>query len=138
MADKPSLARRWEDYRVSKTQLFWACVLCIGGTLILGFTWGGWVTGGTAQSMVSTAAIGARAELAASICVQRFVSGPDATAKLASLKATDSWKRDDVIEKDGWVTLAGADKPIAGAAALCVHQLMDANLPAPKPAKTSG
>ena len=137
MADKPSLSRRWQDLQASKAQLFWACAVCVGATLIGGFTWGGWVTGGTAKDMASTAAISARAELAAAICVQRFANGPDAKVKLASLKDAASYLRDDMIEKDGWVTLAGADKPIAGAATLCVRQLMDTTLPLPKAVKTS-
>jgi hypothetical protein len=134
MADKPNLARRWQDLQASKTQLFWACAVCVGATMIGGFTWGGWVTGGTAKEMVSTAAIGARAEMAAAICVERFANGPDAKAKLASLKGAASYLRNDMIEKDGWVTLTGAEKPIAGAAVLCVRQLMDET---PKAAKTS-
>lgn len=138
MADNPSIARRWRDFQASKTQLFWACATCIGATLIIGFSWGGWVTGGTAKDMVTSAATGARAELAAAVCVQKFVDGPDAVAKLTSLKGTDSWKREEMIEKGGWVTLAGADKPIAGAAILCVRQLMDAKLPMAKAAKSPG
>jgi len=138
MADKPSLSRRWQDLQASKTQLFWACAVCIGATMIGGFTWGGWVTGGTAKEMATTAATGARAELVATICVERFANGPDAKAKLASLKDASSYMRNDMIEKDGWVTMAGSDKPVTGAAALCVRQLMDATLPAPKAAKTSG
>lgn len=138
MSDNPGIAERWRNFQATKTQLFWACVLCIGATMIGGFTWGGWVTGGTAKDMAISATQGARAELAAAICVQQFVIGPDAKTRLASLKDADSWKRDDIIEKAGWVTLAGADTPISGAAVLCVRQLMDDKLPMPKAAKTSG
>jgi len=138
MAGKPSISQRWNDLQPTKTQLFWSCAACVGAAVIGGFTWGGWVTGGTAKDMASTAAIGARAELAAAICVQEFANGPDAKAKLASLKDAASYLRTDMLEKDGWVTMIGADKPVAGAAALCVRQLMDATLPLPKAAKTSG
>lgn len=119
-----SLTQRWSDYRASKTQLFWACAACVIATLVVGFTWGGWVTGGTADQMAATAATEARAQLAASVCVERFAKGPDAIAQLAALKSSDSWKRDTFIEAGGWATLAGMDKPIAGAASLCVQQLM--------------
>ena len=100
MADNRGLMGRWEDYRASKTVLFWSCTACVVVTLIVGFSWGGWVTGSTAGTMASKAAAGARAELAATICVNRFVSAPDAATALASLKNSDSWKRDDFI-KDG-------------------------------------
>ncbi|HEX2116210.1 MAG TPA: hypothetical protein VHM01_17540 [Alphaproteobacteria bacterium] len=126
-----SLTQRWEKLQASKTQVFWACAASVVATLIIGFTWGGWVTGGTAKERAVTAATEARAELAATVCVERFIKGPDAMAQLATLKGSDSWKRDSFIEAGGWATLAGMDKPVAGAASLCVQQLMT-------PAKTSG
>ena len=134
MTDKPSLSRRWNDLQASKTQLFWACAVCVVATMVIGFTWGGWVTGGTADKLASTAATGARAELAAAICVSRFTGAPDAKAKLASLKGAASYQQGDIIEKDGWVTIIGTDKPVAGAAALCVRQLLEA-APAATPVK---
>lgn len=131
MTEKPTMARRWQDLQASKTQLFWACAACIAGTLILGFTWGGWVTGSTAGKMASTAALGARAELAAAVCAQRFAEAPDAKAKLASLKEASSYQRSDIIEKAGWVTMIDSGKPVEGAAVLCVQQLMNPPVKSP-------
>jgi hypothetical protein len=105
--------------------------------MIIGFTWGGWVTGSTAERMATEGATAARADLAAVICVTRFENGLDAVVNLASLKASDSWSRNDFIEKGGWATLAGTEKPIAGAANLSVQRLMDAKPPL-KAARVSG
>ena len=137
MADKPSISRRWRDYQASKAVVFWCCAASVVATMVVGFGWGGWVKGSTAQDMAATAAAGARAELAAAVCLHRFVNGPNATAQLASLKGTDSWKRDAFIEEGGWVTLQGVEKSVTGAASLCAQQLMDAKLPA-KAAGASG
>jgi hypothetical protein len=137
MSEKQSVLRRWENYRVSKTVVFWACAGCIVATVIIGFTWGGWVTGGAAERMASQGATAARADLAATLCVSRFATGPDAVVNLASLKASDSWTRSDLIEKGGWATLAGTDKPVSGAADLCARRLMDAP-PAAKAPGVSG
>jgi hypothetical protein len=137
MSDKPSIARRWQDYRATKTVLFWSCAASIAATLIVGFGWGGWVRGGTANDMSNRAAADARAELASTICVSRFASGEDAAGRLALLKGTDSWKRDTLVEDGGWVTLPGVERPVAGAATLCARQLMDTTLPL-KAASTSG
>jgi hypothetical protein len=126
-----NIHKRWESFQASKTQLFWACAACVVATIAVGFIWGGWVTGGTANTMAAQAATEARAELAASVCVERFAKGPDATAQLAALKSSDSWKRDTFIESGGWATLAGMEKPVSGAASLCVKQLM-------APVKTTG
>ena len=40
----------------------------------------------TARSMAADAAAGARSELAAAVCVDRFKAGGDASAQLAALK----------------------------------------------------
>jgi hypothetical protein len=138
MAAKQSVRQRWENYQASKTMLFWSCAVCVVGTVIVGFAWGGWVTGGTAGEMVRKADRGARAELAAAICVDRFENGPDAAARLTALKGSESWKRDEFIEKGGWVTLAGIDKPVTGAADLCAQRLLEVKLPPAKTAGTSG
>ena len=111
--------------------MFWACAACVVATMVVGFGWGGWVTGGTAGQMAERSAVESRAQLAAVVCVDRFVKGPDSIAQLASLKGSDSWKRDSFIDDGGWTTLAGMDKPVTGAAILCVQQLL-------APAKTSG
>jgi hypothetical protein len=137
MPGPTSLGARIENFKATKTTLFWSCAGCAVATMIVGFSWGGWVTGGTAQQNAAKAATEARAELAASICVDRFGKGPDAAGKLVALKATDSWKRRQFLEEGGWVTLPGLDKPIDGAAALCAESLVDSTAPM-KAAGTSG
>jgi hypothetical protein len=128
MANKLSLGRRWEAYRPSKAVWFWSCSICIAATIVVGFAWGGWVTGGTATRMASDAADGARAQLAAMTCVTRFNHGPDALAQLAALKKASSYERSDLITKDGWATMPGNTDPVAGAADICVQKLITADL----------
>jgi hypothetical protein len=123
MASAQLLGQRWREYRPSKAALFWSCVGSVVVALIIGFTWGGWVTGGTAKEMADKAVRDARAELAANVCVQRFVDASDARAQLAALKKTSSWQRDDFIEKGGWAKLPGLDKPVAAAAERCAERL---------------
>jgi len=48
---KQSLGQRWTASRPTKTVVFWSWIASIVVTMIIGFTWGGWVTGGTAQKM---------------------------------------------------------------------------------------
>lgn len=138
MADQQSWTKRVEKFRASKTQVFWACAICIVATAIVGFSWGGWVTGATAREMTTKAAMEARAELAASFCVYAFAKEPDAATKLAALKGSDSWKRSEFIEKGGWVTVPGMDEAVQGAAALCAEQLMDAKALPGKSADKAG
>jgi hypothetical protein len=132
MANNPSLWRRWEDYKPSKGIWLWSCAACIVATVVIGFAWGGWVTGGTATRMAADAASGANAQLAAADCVYRFENGPDATAQLAALKKAESYQRSDLIEKDGWATMPGSKGPVEGAALICSQQLVRTRPPATK------
>ena len=44
--EKASMRQRWNEARVKKMNVFWLCLLSVVVTMILGFTWGGWMTGG--------------------------------------------------------------------------------------------
>ena len=91
---------------------------------MVGFTWGGWVTGGTARAMAAAAATGGRDEIVAAICVDRFQAGRDAHGQLAALKELQSWSRGSFIEKGGWATMPDKGKPTITAAQLCADQLV--------------
>lgn len=125
MADK-TLGQRWADYRASKATVFWSCVAVAVLTVVVGFNWGGWVTGGTAQEMAQEA----RRDLAATFCVERFLAAPDAGAQHASLMETGSWQRDDFVQKGGWAKLPELDRPVTGVADLCADKLADIEVPA--------
>ena len=45
---KQTLSQRFQQYRASKAVLFWACAGSALVATIVGFSWGGWTTGGTA------------------------------------------------------------------------------------------
>jgi hypothetical protein len=121
-----SLSRRWEAYRPTKGIWLWTGAGCIVATIVVGFAWGGWVTGGTATSMASDAADGARAQLAAMVCVAGFNHGPDAVAQLAELKKASDYQRGDMLVKSGWLTMPGSTDPVRGAANICAQKLMSA------------
>ena len=87
------------------------------------------MTGGKATNMAANAAHEARAELAATVCVERFLNASDAKAKLTTLKATSAWERDSFIEKGGWVNLPGLATPVTDSAELCAQRLAQAELP---------
>lgn len=127
MANK--ISESWSNYRPTKVIWGWSCVASVAATLILGFTVGGWVTGGSADTRVASAAEGARADLAAELCVHRFLNSPTAKADLAALKAESSWSRDTMVQKGGWVTFAAMKDPVSGAASRCAERLVTAELP---------
>jgi hypothetical protein len=100
------------SYQPSKSVLFSSCAGAIVATMIVGFTWGGWVTGSTSRAAAATAGDEARGELASAICVERFNAAPDAAAKLAEFKAlSDSYKKRQFVEAGGWATMPGQTTP---------------------------
>ncbi|MEO5326477.1 hypothetical protein PV773_24505, partial [Mesorhizobium sp. CC13] len=90
-------------------------------TIVAGFTFGGWMTGGSARLMASVAARDARAELAAAECVQRFVASEQAAEQLAALKDLSSWQRSGFIKDGGWSKVGS--EPVPGADNLCASNL---------------
>jgi hypothetical protein len=121
---KRSLSRRWEDYQPSKTLLFWGCIATAIATMVVGFGWGGWVTGGTSRTMATTAADVARGDLASAICVERFMAAPESAARLVQLKAIpESYKKRQFVEAGGWATMPGKTSPDSRGAESCAAAL---------------
>ena len=125
----PTLRRRWQEYRPSKTEAFWTAAGAVIATLVLGFGFGGWVTGGTAEERVQAAASQARHQLAAAICVEEFMKAKDAGARLAQLKKTEWYQRDEVVAASGWATMPDRKEPNIMVAEMCASKL--AELPPP-------
>lgn len=123
MTGNETLSQRWDNFQPSKTLWFWSIIGAALVTMIIGFTAGGWTTGGSAAAMAEKAARDARAELVASVCIEKFVAQSDATTQFAALKEASSWQRDEFIEKGGWATLIGMEKAVPGAASACADQL---------------
>ena len=121
------------DYKPTKTVWAWSCVGAAVATIVVGFTLGGWVTGGHAREMAQEGAQDARAELAASVCVNRFLDAPDARVNFAALQEESSFSQDDYLEDGGWTTFGESEDPIEGAASLCADQLAEAEM-SPEPA----
>jgi hypothetical protein len=114
----------WSEARPTKTAVFWSWVGSVVLTMIIGFAWGGWVTGGTARSMAETMAEDAVVKRLAPICVVQFKQAPGKDQKLKELEKTDSWQRSEYVEKQGWATMPGEEKPDSKVASECARLLM--------------
>ena len=121
---KASMGERWRDAQPTKTMAFWSCLGSIVLTMIVGFGWGGWVTGGTAQKMAETLADDTVVKRLAPICVVQFNQDPGKEKKLTELKGTDSWQRDGYVEKQGWATMPGEQKADRNVAEACAKLLL--------------
>jgi len=101
----------------------WGIIVGAIGLAVIGFTWGGWVTGGTANQMAKKEAESAVVKVLAPICVDNFKRQPDAIAQLVALKATSSYQQAAFISNGGWATMAGSDRPHSGTARACADML---------------
>jgi len=97
----------------------------IGGAvaaMIIGFVWGGWVTGGTAERMVVTSAEGASVLALTPLCVAKAEQQP---AQLVLLKKESSWNRGEFVTKAGWVANV-SEKYRSAVASACATTLVEA------------
>ena len=121
---KASFGQWWSEARPTKTAVFWSWVGSVVLTMIIGFAWGGWVTGGTAQSMAEKIAEDAVIKRLAPMCVTQFKRAPGKDQKLKELEKTDSWQRSEYVEKQGWATMPGEEKPDSKVASECARLLL--------------
>src|SRR4051812_35166278 len=76
---------------------------------IVGFSWGGWVTGGTAEAM---AADRTRVEVVQALvpfCVAQAKADPQAARINAELAEATAYKLPEILMKAGWATMPGAE-----------------------------
>ncbi len=99
----------------------------IGGAIVLaivGFAWGGWVTGDTAQKDAEEMAENAVVDRLAPICVEQFSQGSEKDLKLKELKEKAYYQRGDYVGKQGWATMLGEKEPDGKVAEKCADMLM--------------
>lgn len=119
-----SIGERWSQARPTKAVLFWSCVASAVVTMIIGFSWGGWVTGGTARQTAAIMAEEAVVKRLAPICVLQAARDPAKGGKLVALKEESSWQRGEYIGKQGWATMPGEQEFDRKVAEACAALLM--------------
>jgi hypothetical protein len=119
-----SLGEKWSAARPTKTIVFWSWVASIVVTMIIGFTWGGWVTGGTARKMADVIGEDAVVKRLAPMCVLQFRQDVKKDQKLKGLKETGTWEKTEFVKKQGWATMPGEREPDGKVADECVKLLL--------------
>lgn len=97
----------------------WGVAIGAVVVMIIGFSWGGWVTAKTANKMSEDAVVQSHG----SICAAQFMMGPNQAAKLKELKEVDSWDRRNYIEKGGWDKMPGEENARIYVSSACVEQM---------------
>ena len=101
----------------------WGGVCGAIAVMIVGFSWGGWMLGGTAERMAVQRSDAAVVAGLVPFCVNQFRAQADAPARLTQLKQTSSWQRRDFVERGGWATMPGTERPNGQLASACADTL---------------
>jgi hypothetical protein len=107
----------------SLKRLFQGAAIGAFAAMVVGFYWGGWVTGRTAQEMTKQSASSAVVLALAPICVDKFRQTTNAPDNLMELKKVSSWQQGSFIEKGGWATMPGSAAPDSAVARACAELL---------------
>ena len=103
----------------------WGAVIGSILTMIVGFSWGGWMTGGTATREGIKRADAAVTATLVPICVAREKIDAVKGTKLTELKAiTSSYEQTEFVMKTGWATFPGKEDPNRDVAEACASALL--------------
>jgi hypothetical protein len=83
--------------------------------MIVGFSWAGWTTAQTAQTMSQEAVVASQA----AICVAQFMKEPNHENTLKEFGQVNTWQRAKFIEDGGWDKMPGQEKADYGVARAC-------------------
>lgn len=108
------------------TRLLQGAILGAMTTMIIGFCWGGWVTGGTAREMAQKRGNAAIVTALAPICVDKFRASAEAAPNLLELKTVGVWRQGQFISEGGWATMPGSDSANSAVADACATKLSGA------------
>lgn len=111
----------WDKIKLGSWSAVGGAVLA----MLVGFNWGGWVTGGTADGLAKEIAENAVAQRLAPTCVAKFRQDAKKDQKLKEFKAKDAWDGQKFVEAQGWATLAGEERPDSKLAEGCAKLLME-------------
>ena len=92
--------------------------------LIVIFSTGWVVRSSSAEAAAEKMTEQAVVDRLAAICVAQFQQDPTREERLAELKETSSFKRDDYVEEKGWATMPGDESPSSKVAGECAKQLV--------------
>ena len=111
----------------SRTRLLQGIAVGAVASVVIGFSWGGWMTGSSANKLAAERADTAVVAALTPICVEKFLQNSDAKANLAVLqKISTSWEQGDYLLKGGWATQPGATSSDYHLARACAEKLVQA------------
>lgn len=89
----------------------------------VGFSWGGWMTGRSAEEMANTLAQENVIAALVPVCLDISRADAERAAKLATIREAASFRRRNAVMETGWATMPGSDGPNRDLALACMEGL---------------
>ena len=109
----------------SLTRLLQGTAIGAIAAIAIGFGWGGWVLGSTAERQSANDSKSAVVAVLAPICADKFQRSADASKNLEDFNKVSSYKQAAFVEDGGWAVFPGSDGPSAGVARACASLLSE-------------
>jgi hypothetical protein len=91
--------------------------------MIIGFGWGGWTLGSTAQKMADAQSAQAIATVLTPGCVHNFEAQADMPAQWAAYRKVESYEHDRYLVEHGFATPVGSKEANRDVASACAESL---------------
>jgi hypothetical protein len=103
----------------------WGGIAGAVATIIVGFSYGNWILGSSAEKVAQQRSATAVTEALVPVCIGQSKADPEFAGKLIQLKAlTSPYQQREFIMSAGWATVAAADKPNSSLAEACAKVLL--------------
>jgi hypothetical protein len=97
---------------------------CIGSlaTVLLGFSWGGWMLGSTAREIAVNDMSRALVPVLAPMCADKLRNGPNGSLNLVGFRKVEPWQQPlYIIQKGDWAMVPGMRSPDFAIARECAN-----------------
>lgn len=91
--------------------------------MVIGFTWGGWLTGGDARQMSKTMSHDNVIAALVPVCVAKASADLNREAKLDTIRDASRYQQREALMEAGWATMPGTEIPNRDLAQACVKAL---------------
>lgn len=90
---------------------------------VIGFSWGGWVTGGTANARAMAMSRDVVVASMVPVCLDMARADPARADKLATIRAESIYRQREAVMATGWATVPGTEAPDREIAQACLAAL---------------
>lgn len=93
-------------------------------TIIVGFSYGGWMLGSSAETMAEQRSATAVTQALVPVCIAQSNTDPQVAGKLVELMAlTSPYQQREFVMKSGWATMPASAEPNDDLAEACAEAL---------------